>query len=34
MNNKKLASILVDALENGDTDAIWFVIGELEKGSK
>jgi hypothetical protein len=34
MDNKKLANILTDAIENGDTDAVWFVIGELEKESK
>ncbi len=34
MNNKKLAKILTEAIENGDTDAIWFVIGELEKEAK
>jgi len=34
MTNKKLANILISALENGDTDAIWFVIGELEKEAK
>ena len=34
VNNKKLAKILIDAIENGDIDAVWFVIGELEKGSK
>ena len=34
MSNKKLAKMLVNALENGDTDAIWFVVGELEKEAK
>jgi len=34
MSNKKLAKMLVNALENGDTDAIWFVVGELEKEGK
>jgi len=34
MNNKKLARILTEAIENGDVDAIWFVIGELEKEVK
>jgi hypothetical protein len=33
MSNKKLARILGDALRDGDTDAIWFVIGELEKAA-
>jgi hypothetical protein len=32
MTNKKLAKILKSAIENGDIDAVWFVIGELEKG--
>jgi hypothetical protein len=31
MNNKDLAKILTDSIENGDIDSIWFVIGELEK---
>lgn len=30
MTNKKLAKILVDAIENGDIDAVWFVVGELD----
>ena len=34
MSDKKLARILGDALRDGDTDAIWFVIGELEKAAK
>jgi len=34
MNNKELAGILKDALEGGDSDSIWFVIGELEKEAK
>jgi hypothetical protein len=29
--NKELAALLVDALDNQDTDAIWFIVGELEK---
>jgi hypothetical protein len=33
MNNKEIAGLLKDALENQDTDAIWFAIGELEKES-
>jgi hypothetical protein len=32
MNNKEIAELLKDALENKDIDAIWFAIGELEKG--
>ena len=31
MNNKELADMLKDSIENGDIDAVWFVIGELEK---
>ncbi len=34
MNNKKLAEMLKDSIENGDIDAVWFVIGELEKENK
>ena len=34
MSNKKLAKLLISALEDGDTDSIWFVIGELEKSDK
>jgi hypothetical protein len=34
MNNKKLARILTEAIENGDIDSVWFVIGELEKENK
>ena len=33
MNNKELADMLKDSIENGDVDAVWFVIGELEKGN-
>jgi hypothetical protein len=33
MNNKELAEMLKDSIENGDIDAVWFVIGELEKGN-
>jgi hypothetical protein len=31
MTNKELAQLLKDALNGQDSDAIWFVIGELEK---
>ena len=31
MTNKKLAKLLIGALDDGDTNTIWFVIGELEK---
>jgi hypothetical protein len=31
MNNKEIAQLLKDALLNGDSDAVWFAIGELEK---
>ena len=34
MTNKKLAKLLISALKDGDTDTIWFVIGELEKTEK
>jgi hypothetical protein len=34
MKNKKLAEMLKDSIENGDIDAVWFVIGELEKENK
>ena len=33
INSKRLATLLTNALNDGDTDAIWYVIGELEKGS-
>jgi hypothetical protein len=29
--NKELAALLIDALNNQDTDALWFIVGELEK---
>jgi hypothetical protein len=29
--NKELAALLLDALNNQDSDAIHYVIGELEK---
>ena len=28
----ELAEILKSGIEDGDTDTVWFVIGELEKG--
>ena len=31
MNNKEIAQLLKEALLNGDSDSIWFAIGELEK---
>lgn len=31
-NGKEIAQLLKDALENQDSDAIWYVIGELERG--
>lgn len=34
MNNKELAEMLKDSIENGDIDTVWFVIGELEKENK
>lgn len=33
MNNKEIAQLFIDALENQDTDAFWFAIGELEKSN-
>ncbi len=32
MSRKKIAGLLSVAVEEGDTDLIWFAIGELEKG--
>jgi hypothetical protein len=32
MNNKEIADLLKDAIKDQDIDAIWFAIGELEKG--
>lgn len=29
---KELAEILKAGIEDGDSDTIWFVVGELEKG--
>ena len=34
INGKRLAALLTSALNDGDTDAIWYVIGELEKAAK
>ncbi len=34
MKNKEIALLLNDALKNGDSDAIHFAIGELEKDSE
>lgn len=31
MTNKEIAELLKEALLNGDSDSIWFAIGELEK---
>lgn len=31
MNNKEIAQLLKDSLQNGDSDSIWFAIGELER---
>lgn len=30
---KELAELLKFGVEDGDTDTVWFVIGELEKGT-
>jgi hypothetical protein len=34
INAKRLAKLLTDALDDGDTNTIWYVIGELEKAAK
>ena len=34
INAKKLAALLTHALNDGDINTIWFVIGELEKAAK
>jgi hypothetical protein len=34
INAKKLAALLTNALNDGDINTIWFVIGELEKAAK
>jgi hypothetical protein len=34
MNNTELAQLLKDGINDGDSDVIWFVIGELEKDQK
>ena len=31
MNNKQISELLKEALLNGDSDSIWFAIGELER---
>jgi hypothetical protein len=31
MKRKEIAALLVEAMEEGDIDAVWFAIGELEK---
>lgn len=31
MNNKELAQLLKDGINDGDSNVVWFVIGELEK---
>lgn len=30
----KISDILKDAIENQDIDAVWFAVGELEKGDE
>jgi hypothetical protein len=32
MKRKEIAAILADAIKDGDIDAVWYAIGELEKG--
>jgi hypothetical protein len=34
INAKKLAALLTNALNDGDINTIWFVIGELERAAK
>lgn len=31
MNNKEIAELLKNAIQEQDIDAVWFAIGELEK---
>jgi len=31
MDNKQIAELLKDSVQNGDIDSIWFGIGELER---
>jgi hypothetical protein len=33
MNNKEIAKLLKEAIEGQDVDAVWFAIGELERGA-
>jgi hypothetical protein len=34
MSNQEIVTLLKDALENQDIDAIWYVIAELSKAAK
>ncbi len=34
MSNQEIVTLLKDALENQDIDAIWYVIAELSKVAK
>ena len=34
MKNTELAQLLKDGINDGDSNVIWFVIGELEKDQK
>ena len=33
-SRKELAEILIESIHQGDTDGVWFVIGELERESE
>lgn len=33
INAKRLAALLTNAVNDGDINSIWFVIGELEKAA-
>ena len=33
INAKRMAKLLTNALNDGDVNTIWYVIGELEKGA-
>lgn len=32
MTRAELATLLTQVISDGDSDGIWFVVGELEKG--
>jgi hypothetical protein len=33
-SRKELAELLKFAIEDGDTDTLWFIVGELERGKE